>query len=243
MSVAGLSRVRRKGLLPLLVIAMIYVVLAAPYVYSSAFQDTAKSLGSSEVSGSQLPSVARLYLDSGTQYYLSMVKPLSGNQTWAVVSARQFPPQSLVFIGSALASWNVQPYSLSIQGQQGFNMLIVAGSVTFVPQGASGSELWLVSSGKALLDLSTFFALAGPVLFIALAWYISRRLPLWQVVATAWVYVALLVSTDLVGSAYGLYPSFDLLAAAVLLIPGALVADRLEASIRKRLESPRPAPS
>lgn len=244
MTAAGPIPLLRKHLPVFLVIAVVYALLAAPYVYSSAFQSTAKSLYTSEVSASDLPPVAGLYVNSGTQYYLSIVKPLTSNQTWAVISTRPLPPQSLIYVSSPVASWNVQPYSLSIKGEEGFSMLTVAGSVTFVPQGTANTEFWLLSSGRALLDLSTLVALANPILFIAIAWYFMKRIPLWLLVGVAWVYVVQFLATDFIGSAYGLYPSFALLAAAVVLVPGAFVADKLEASIRERLaKSPGPASS
>ena len=158
------------------------------------------------------------------------------------MTTEQNPPGSVVYLSEPLARWNVQPYSMSIQGHTGFDMLVVAGSVSFVPTTLATVESWLESWGRSLVDASTIIALAAPVLSLAAAWYFYRRLPLWLVLAAAWVYAVQFLAVDVAGLAYGLYPSSTLLVAVVVLIPAAYVVDKLEAEVRLRLAKSPPAP-
>ena len=229
------SRVRIKPIWLLLAWAVILAILVYPYVFNSSLQSTARVESSSSVSASQLPQVAGLYLDAGEQYYLSILRPMAGNQTWAVVAPTPLTPGSLVYLASTVADWNVQPYSMSILGNSGFDRLVVTSSITVLPNGTASQELWLTSSGATLLGLSTMVALLGPLVFMAIAWFFMKRLPLWLIVGVVWAYVAEFLAVDVMGAGYGLYPSTILAAVAVLLIPAAYIANKIELSVRKRL--------
>lgn len=222
---------------------VVYVLIISPWVFSTALSATQEVTSTTTITASQLPQVAGLYLTGGGKYHLSILKSPSSNETWAVVSSQSLAVGSLVHVSSSVAEWNVQPYSMSVAGYQGFDMLVIAGSVSVVPQLVANVDLLLQSWGKPLLVVSTLFALANPLYFIGLAWYYARRIPLWLLVAVAWVYAAQFLAADVLGSGYGLYPSFTLLAAVVVLIPAAVVIDKLELTIRERLKSPGPASS
>lgn len=232
---ARLERWRARPARYVLLGALVYAVLVGPYVFNSSLQATATGVSTLPVDSSQLPQVVGLYLNGGEQYYLSIVRTQAGSETWAVVSTKQIPSGSLAYLGTIIAEWSVQPYSMSIEGHQGFDRLVVAGSVSLVPYTTATVETWLQSWGKAIVDVSTLIAFAAPVLSIAVAWYLFKRIPLWLIVGVAWVYAAQFLAIDLVGSGYGLYPSFTLLVAVVLLIPVAYVVDMLEAAVRERL--------
>lgn len=236
----GTRAITRQNLKFLIIAAValaIYAGAVSPYVINSSFSATEQVVSSTPVSVSQLPAAAGYYLESGQSYSLLILSPLGSNESRAVVYSDAVPAGSLVHVSSSIQEWNVQPYSVSIAGHSGFDMLVIASALSVVPTAAAEAELSLTSSGTTILRLSTLMALANPIYFLGVAWFTSRRLRLWMVVGVAWVYSVTFVAADLLGSSYGLYPSFILLVAAVVLLPGAYLANMLETSIRGRLAS------
>jgi len=198
----------------------IYLLLLPPYLIHNSQDRVGVVIQSEAVDINVLPEPVKFRLNNQSTWTLAIMQHALPDRIDAVITRQTVPVGSIIEVSKPTVTWMTDWHDFEFNHE--FNRLVVSDSVILrtsnssCPRQVSLTSLWSVFGGlhafedclekglakseeRTYVNLSRIDYLVGPLLITAGILIVNKRLSLWSLVTTLWIYtIQLLLSNQLI---------------------------------------------